>query len=159
MAPWTLETVTMWMAYVFQMYVHHLDFFVFPNTVGSTELCKKDCLFMIFINLLYMYLFNSYKWTRSYSGHWIWLWIKKRMTLLLYSSGVNELRWRGYGQENRGFQGVVVAINAVRYSIVVESNWKQMYFRCEGQGKSLWGGMLSWDQKEKNCPGKDLVEK
>lgn len=46
-------------------------------------------------------------------------------------------------RKTRGFQGVVVAINAVRYSIVVESNWKQMYFRCEGQGKSLWGAMLS----------------
>lgn len=71
MAPWTLETVTMWMAYVFQVLMFICLDFCFPqHSRFYWAVQKKDCLFMIFINLLYMYLFNSLQWTRSYSGHW-----------------------------------------------------------------------------------------
>lgn len=73
--------------------VHLFGFLCFPqHSRFYWAVQKKDCLFMIFINLLYMYLFNSYSELGPVQATEIWLWVKEPMTLLLYSSGFNELR-------------------------------------------------------------------
>lgn len=94
MPPWAAEGSYYMNGYVFQVLGFFcLDFVCFPQRNRFyLAVQNKDCLFMILISSLYIYLFNPYYKLGPTQATEIWLWVKEPMTLVLYSSHFNEMR-------------------------------------------------------------------